>query len=155
MDGTSTKPYLIRALHEWCADNGYTPYISIAVNDQTRVPASFVKDGQITLNISAEATQQLTISNAAIDFAARFGGVPMNIHVPIDQVLAIYSRENGVGMGFSVAQAAGVMESISPESDEAGHAEREHGNQDEVRSDAVPTTNKPSRRGKATLKRIK
>lgn len=102
MSETSTKPYLLRALYEWCTDNGYTPYIVVAVDAQTRVPMEFVKNGEILLNISFEATGNLKMDNDLIHFKARFGGVAREIEVPIDNVSAIYARENGQGMAFEV-----------------------------------------------------
>ncbi len=104
MTETSTKPYLIRALHEWAEDNGYTPHIVVQVDENTRVPAGFVRDGQITLNVSSEATNKLVISNDSIDFQARFGGKTELVYVPIGAVAAIYARETGAGMGFEVAE---------------------------------------------------
>lgn len=102
MAETSTKPYLLRALHEWASDNGYTPHIVVQVNDMCRVPPAFVRDNQITLNISPLATGGLVIGNDFIEFQARFGGKPENISVPIGAVTAIYARETGAGMGFEV-----------------------------------------------------
>ena len=102
----STKPYLIRAIYEWCTDNGYTPYLAVVVDSQTRVPVEFVKDGQIVLNVSFEATNGLKMGNDYIEFAARFGGVPRDIMVPINRVAAIYARENGHGQGFEVTESA-------------------------------------------------
>jgi stringent starvation protein B len=96
----STKPYLIRALYEWCADSGYTPQLMVAVDGRTRVPPGFVKDGQIVLNISAGATRNLTLDNEWIQFSARFGGVSHEISVPVDRVAAIFARENGQGLHF-------------------------------------------------------
>ena len=96
----STRPYLIRALHEWCSDNGFTPYLVVAVDSRVRVPQEFVQDGQIVLNTSYEATSHLQLGNDTIEFKARFGGVPREVWVPIDHVLAIYARENGSGMAF-------------------------------------------------------
>jgi stringent starvation protein B len=101
----TTKPYLIRAIYEWCTDNGYTPYVAVVVDERTRVPVEFVKDGQIVLNVSFEATSGLKIGNEFIEFAARFGGVAREIMVPVPRVAAIYARENGHGMGFEVADA--------------------------------------------------
>ena len=100
MEPPSTKPYLLRALHEWCCDNGFTPYISVFPDATARVPREFVRDGQITLNIGLEATGHLMIANEGISFQARFGGVPRQLYVPIANVAAIYARENGVGMSF-------------------------------------------------------
>ena len=102
--GASTKPYFLRALYEWCTDNGFTPYITVAVDGTTRVPNEFVKDGQIVLNISFSATSSLKIGNDFLSFAARFGGVAREIAVPIERVAAIYARENGHGMGFEVTE---------------------------------------------------
>ena len=102
MSETSTKPYLLRALYEWCTDNGYTPYIVVAVDARTRVPMEFVNNGEIVLNISFEATGNLKMDNDFIHFKARFGGVAREIEVPVDNVSAIYARENGQGMAFEV-----------------------------------------------------
>lgn len=96
----STRPYLIRALHEWCTDNGFTPHLAVQVGPGVRVPMEFVRDGQITLNVSVDATQGLELGNDWIAFKARFGGVPREVQVPVDRVLAIYARENGQGMAF-------------------------------------------------------
>lgn len=103
---SSTKPYLIRALYEWCADQGHTPYLSIAVDARTRVPREFVKNGEIVLNIGAEATQGLVLGNEEITFKARFSGRAYPVVVPIDRVAAIYARENGEGMAFPIDEAA-------------------------------------------------
>ena len=100
MNLPSTRPYLIRALHEWCCDHGFTPYISVVADEWARVPREFVRDGQIVLNIDYEATNRLKIGNEEISFQARFGGVPRELYVPIANVAAIYARENGVGMSF-------------------------------------------------------
>ena len=100
----STRPYLIRAMHEWCMDHGFTPYVSVLVDASVRVPKQFVQDGQIVLNISTDATGSLVIGNDFIDFKARFGGVPQDICVPIERVQAIYAKENGQGMAFPIEQ---------------------------------------------------
>jgi stringent starvation protein B len=99
---TSTKPYLLRALHEWCTDNGLTPYIAVAVDDSVEVPVHVVSDGEVVLNISYDATGGLQIGNDRITFKARFGGVAQDISVPVTRILAIYARENGEGMAFPV-----------------------------------------------------
>lgn len=96
----STKPYLIRALHQWCVDSGYTPQLLVAVDGRTRVPAAYVKDGQIVMNISAGATRNLMLDNDWIQFSARFGGVSHEISIPVDRVAAIFARENGQGLHF-------------------------------------------------------
>lgn len=98
----STKPYLLRAIWEWCCDNGFTPYIAVQVDLRTRVPREFINDGQIVLNIGPGATSQFQIGNDLIEFQARFGGVSRKISVPVEQVSAIYSRENGAGMAFDL-----------------------------------------------------
>ena len=100
MKQSSTTPYLIRALHEWCADNSLTPQIAVKVNDRTQVPASCVKNGEIILNISYDATRQLKISNDFINFSARFSGVSHEVAIPIDAVFGIYAKETGQGMAF-------------------------------------------------------
>ena len=102
MGETSTKPYLIRALHEWCTDNGYTPYITVQVDEHTMVPMAHVRDGQITLNVGTLATNRLVLGNEFIEFQARFSGVTENVYVPVGAVSAIYARETGAGMGFEV-----------------------------------------------------
>ena len=110
----STKPYLIRALHEWCCDNGFTPYIAVTVTERTRVPREFVRDGQIVLNVGYEATWHLKIANEGISFQARFGGVARDLYVPIGAVTAIYARENGAGMSFEIEPYADQGEAPQP-----------------------------------------
>ncbi|WP_194724283.1 ClpXP protease specificity-enhancing factor [Noviherbaspirillum malthae] len=102
MSEISTKPYLLRAIYEWCTDNGYTPYLAAAVDAHTRVPREFVKNGEIVLNISFTATSGLKMENDVVSFNARFGGVSREIVIPVDNVVAIYARENGQGMAFEV-----------------------------------------------------
>ena len=99
-DSPSTRPYLIRALYEWCTDNGFTPFIAVLVDERVRVPNEYVRDGEIVLNISFDATSALKLGNDYIEFKGRFGGVARDILVPVDRVLAIYARENGQGMAF-------------------------------------------------------
>lgn len=103
---SSTKPYLLRAIYEWCTDNGFTPYIAVAVDGRTTVPKQHVKNGEIVLNISFVATQGLKMENEYIYFTARFGGVARDLIIPVDNVLAIYARENGQGMAFERSEAA-------------------------------------------------
>jgi stringent starvation protein B len=98
--GTSTRPYLIRALHDWCSDNGFTPYIAVYVDARVQVPNEYVKNNEIVLNVGFEATTALKLGNEAIEFKARFGGKSREIMVPVDHVIAIYARENGQGMAF-------------------------------------------------------
>ena len=98
--GTTTRPYLLRALHDWCTDNGFTPYIAVQVGPRVQVPLEYVKGNEIVLNIGFEATSGLKLGNEFIEFRARFGGSAREIMVPVDHVLAIYARENGQGMAF-------------------------------------------------------
>lgn len=97
---TSTRPYLIRALYEWCTDNGLTPYVAVQVDETVQVPREYVKDGEIVLNISFDATSALKLGNDFIEFSARFAGKAREIIVPVDRIIAIYARENGQGMAF-------------------------------------------------------
>ena len=115
MATVSTKPYLLRAIHQWCTDNGYTPYIAVKVGALARVPAQFVRDGQIVLDISYEATSGLDMNNTAIQFKARFGGVSRDIYIPVENVAAIYASENGQGMGFEPTEPeTGVSPDAEP-----------------------------------------
>jgi stringent starvation protein B len=102
MSEISTKPYMLRAIYEWCTDNGYTPYLAVKVDSGTTVPMEYVKKGEIVLNISFGATSGLKMDNDAVHFHARFGGVSREIYVPVTNVLAIYANENGQGMAFEV-----------------------------------------------------
>jgi stringent starvation protein B len=110
----STKPYLVRAIFEWCVDQGLTPYLTVVVGPRTRVPREFVRDGQIVLNIGPDATNQLLLGNEEITFQARFSGVAFPVVVPIDAVAAIYAKENAQGMAFELA-------AVTPDTD-AGRA---------------------------------
>lgn len=100
MNERSTKPYLIRAIHEWACDSGMTPYLSVKVDEDTRVPPEHVKNGEIVLNLSYDATHRLTIGPDLIQFSARFGGVSRECSIPLDAVLGIFARENGQGLFF-------------------------------------------------------
>ena len=106
MSEPSTKPYLIRAIYEWCTDSGYTPFLAVHVDANTRVPQEFVKNNEIVLNVSALATTKLVIGNELVEFQARFGGRARSISVPIANITAIYARENGHGMAFELAEPA-------------------------------------------------
>ena len=97
---TSTRPYLVRALHEWCTDNGFTPYVAVLVDETVQVPREYVNNGEIVLNVSFDATSGMQLSNEFIQFKARFGGVAREIVVPMGRVIAIYAKENGQGMAF-------------------------------------------------------
>lgn len=106
MTELSTKPYLIRALHDWCTDSGYTPHIVVNVDENTVVPMDFVQDGKITLNISYLSTNGLEIGNDYIEFQARFNGVVEDLFIPVAAVSGIFARETGTGMGFEVSESA-------------------------------------------------
>ena len=114
MPASSTKPYLIRAIYEWCNDNGFTPYLAVAVDERTQVPREHVKGGEIVLNVSPMATNRLSLGNDLIAFQARFGGVARELSIPVENVSAIYARENGHGMAFDVPKAPAVVEPPAP-----------------------------------------
>ena len=152
MSEIPTKPYLLRALFEWCVDNGYTPHIAVRVDSRTQVPAEYVKNGEITLNVSPNAVHKLQMGNELVEFSARFGGVARQLSVPVANVYALYARETGHGMTFDVEGAKpGIL----------AKAETEPHNVSPVRPPAVlpaPTTpdqKKPSGGGRPTLRRIK
>jgi stringent starvation protein B len=96
----STKPYMIRAIYEWCADSGFTPYIVVKVDRFTKVPVEYVKNGEIVLNLSPDATHKLTLGNDVIQFSARFGGVSREISIPVDTVGGIFAKETAQGLFF-------------------------------------------------------
>ena len=112
--GSSTRPYLIRALHEWCTDNGFTPFLAVHVTPGVQVPMEYVKNNEIVLNVGFEATSGLRLGNDLIEFNARFGGVSRQIAVPIDHVVAIYARENGQGMAFPVPTGSTDAAAVRP-----------------------------------------
>jgi stringent starvation protein B len=167
MPEISTKPYLLRAIYEWCTDNGFTPYLAVVVDQKTRVPKEFVKDGEIVLNIGFSATSGLKMENDFIVFHARFGGISREIVVPVENVAAIYARENGQGMAFEVGKTADPDADAAPEptagslpkqlsSDVPGltavPASEKNGNEDTA-SDQPP---EPPKKGpRPTLTRIK
>ena len=152
MSEIPTKPYLLRALFEWCVDNGYTPHIAVKVDSRTQVPAEYVKNGEITLNISPAAVHKLQLGNELIEFSARFGGVARQISVPVPNVYALYARETGHGMTFDI-------ESPKPGLQPVAEAETSPG-KPPVALPAPRTTtpqppHKPSGGAKPTLRRIK
>ncbi len=112
LESTSTRPYLIRALYDWCTDNGLTPYVAVLVDDSVQVPREYVKNGEIVLNISFDATSSLKLGNEFIEFKARFAGTAREIMVPVSRVIAIYARENGQGMAFPVPVTSGTAEDL-------------------------------------------
>lgn len=141
---TSTKPYLVRALHEWCTDNALTPHLLVAVNTQTRVPMAYVKDGEIVLNLNYSATKDLQIGNEAITFSARFNGTATNLYIPMSAVRGLFARENGQGMFFEV------------EAEEAQEAEELQSGTQVVEENAEPSAEKKqSKQQKPSLKLVK
>lgn len=120
MDNVTTKPYLIRAIWEWCIDQGFTPYLAVHVDANTRVPPGYAHDDQIVLNLSPDATGQLQMNNDFITFQARFGGIAHSLVIPVDNVLAIYARENGQGMGFDHLAGAEAGAEVQPEITDGG-----------------------------------
>jgi stringent starvation protein B len=157
----STKPYLIRAIHEWCADQSLTPYLTVSVDATTRIPREFVKDGQIVLNVGLEATHQLLIGNEEITFQARFGGRAFPVVVPIERVAAIYASENGEGMAFEVTDAADgvtVVETRVSQQEDTSAVETPvsgfpSGSETVSGVPSAPTSDRPS--GRPFLTRIK
>lgn len=113
-----TTAYLIRAIHEWCVDNGLTPHLLVKVDAHTRVPMAYVKNGEIVLNMNYTAVKDLHIDNDAVVFSARFSGVAQHIYVPINRVGGVFARENGQGMFFEVTDG----QSPEPGSREAAPA---------------------------------
>jgi stringent starvation protein B len=158
--GSSTRPYLIRALHDWCTDNGFTPYIAVFVDGSVRVPMEYVKNNEIVLNVGFEATSGLKLGNETIEFKARFGGSARDIVVPVDHVIAIYARENGQGMAFPVptegttapAAESASDASVAPSGPRLAVAEPPGG---EEMPDPKPTEPPEPGGGRPTLKRIK
>jgi stringent starvation protein B len=139
MPEVSTKPYFIRAIYEWCSDCGFTPYLSVKVDERTRVPAEYVKNGEIVLNVSLNATRNLTINNELVQFSARFNGVSREVTIPVDRVQGIFARENGQGAFFTVESPA-VAPAVAGPPAAAG-------------ADSDPP--KPPTAGKAKLKLVK
>ncbi|WP_028996251.1 ClpXP protease specificity-enhancing factor [Azonexus hydrophilus] len=143
MELPSTKPYLLRAIWEWCCDNGFTPYIAVQVDARTQVPREFVRDGQIVLNLGPDATNKLQMGNELIEFQARFGGVARELSVPVGQISAIYARENGAGMAFETGDETLPFD----ENEEAVPM-------DEVPDDEPPSPSHPEG-GRPKLQRVK
>ncbi|TDM08650.1 MAG: ClpXP protease specificity-enhancing factor [Ideonella sp. MAG2] len=156
--GTSTRPYLIRALHDWCTDNGFTPYLAVQVGPGVQVPMEYVKNNEIVLNAGFEATSGMKLGNEFIEFKARFGGVAREIVVPVDHVVAIYARENGQGMAFPMpteAAEAVVTEEEAPKPGLrlAGVEPAAEAGLSAAPADEDPTPTPPA--GRPALKRIK
>jgi stringent starvation protein B len=147
-----TKPYVLRALFEWCVDNGYTPHIAVRVDSRTQVPAEYVKNGEITLNISPNAVHKLQMGNELIEFSARFGGVARQLSIPVPNVYALYARETGHGMTFDVDGARPALLAKAEAETETLTAVRPP---TALPAPSSPDPKKPSGGGKPTLRRIK
>jgi stringent starvation protein B len=119
----STTPYLIRAIWEWCVDNGFTPYVAVKVDAATRVPMEYVRNGEIVLNISPDATRNLKIGNELIQFSARFNGVSREVSVPVATVGGIFAKENGQGLAFQTPEKSGPT-LVSPQSGDNGGGDK-------------------------------
>ncbi len=164
LESTSTRPYLIRALYEWCTDNGYTPYIAAYVDASVQVPHEYVKNDEIVLNISMDATSSLKLGNDFIEFKARFAGKAREIMVPIARVIAIYARENGQGMAFPTPaphnRTGQVSEAAAEPNDGARIADAEPAKvvalQSVSKTESKPSDNpKPPSGPRPALKRVK
>ena len=155
MKEIATKPYLLRALFEWCVDNGYTPHLAVKVDSRTQVPAEYVKDGEIILNISPNAVHKLQMGNELIEFSARFGGVARQISLPITNVYALYANETRQGMTFDVeGKEAGARQGLVSRSE----AESTASNAKPPAALPAPAATEPPKKpsgGKPTLRRIK
>ena len=141
-----TKPYLLRALYEWCVDNGYTPHLAVRVDANTQVPSEYVRNGEITLNVSPTAVHKLQMGNDLVEFSARFGGIARQISVPVRNVLSVYARETGQGMTFEIEDLGrqGVgQDEASDASAEAAPAEQ------------PPEPPRPTPGGRPALRRVK
>jgi stringent starvation protein B len=139
MSELSTKPYLMRAIYDWCVDSGYTPYVTVTVDTLTRVPMEYVKDGQIVLNIGPIAVEHFKMGNELIEFSARFNGAGREISIPVGAVSAIYARENGQGLSFEVTAADAAAAARQAEA--------------EGSDETPPETPRPA--GKPSLRRVK
>jgi stringent starvation protein B len=145
----ATKPYVLRALYEWCVDNGYTPHIAVKVDSRTQVPSEYVKNDEITLNVAPSAVHKLQMGNELIEFSARFGGVARQISVPVGNVYALYARETGHGMTFDVDAPKSVTQAV---------AEAEPAAPREAPAALPAPASEPPKKpggGKPTLRRIK
>ena len=154
MQEIPTKPYLLRALYEWCVDNGYTPHLAVKVDSRSQVPTEYVRNGEITLNVSPSAVHKLQMGNELIEFSARFAGVARQISVPVAGVYALYARETGHGMTFEIdpakpavqAQGEGEPTTSAPLNDASPAA---------LPAPAAPTEPTKPTGGKPKLRRIK
>ena len=140
-----TKPYMLRALYEWCVDNGYTPHLAVRVDSRTQVPPEYVKNGEITLNIGPTAVHKMQIGNDLVEFSARFGGIARQISVPVANVYAIYGRETGHGMTFDVDPTKSSVQVLAQaETSTPGSGQ-----------DIPPEPPRPASGGRPALRRVK
>src|SRR5262245_30918462 len=154
MQEIPTKPYLLRALYEWCVDNGYTPHLAVKVDSRTQVPQEHVKNGEITLNVSPSAVHKLQMGNELIEFSARFAGVARQISVPVASVYAVYARETGHGMTFDVDPSKPPVQTHA----ESGASSNSAQGPVALPAPGAAATNEPPKKpggGKPTLRRIK
>lgn len=142
MKVTSTKPYLIRAIYEWCIDSGFSPYVVVKVNAKTQVPVEYIKDGEITLNISHTAANNLEIGNDIIVFKARFDGSSRNIQIPVNTVKGIYAKEINQGLSFAIANE--TKEESGNETNEVNADASHEANDAKDPSAAIPVKKKPA-----------
>ncbi|MSQ55593.1 MAG: ClpXP protease specificity-enhancing factor [Betaproteobacteria bacterium] len=153
-----TKPYLLRALFEWCVDNGYTPHVAVKVDSRSQVPQEHVKNGEVTLNVSPTAVHKLQMGNEVIEFSARFAGVARQISVPVANVYAIYARETGHGMTFEVDGPKPEMQAVA-EAEPSAPAPARDPHITALPAPASPGTpsepTKPPGGGKPKLRRVK
>ena len=149
----STKPYLVRAIHEWCTDNGLTPYLAVSVTDQVRVPAEHVRQGEIVLNVGVLATDKLIIDNDAVSFQARFSGRVHQIFIPMDNVVAIYAKETGNGMAFAVPKPLAHSDVQLAAVDQAAPEDRVDQGADSIDNSPEPPHRPPA--GRPHLTRVK
>ena len=155
----STKPYLLRALYEWCVDSGYTPHLAVKVDSRSQVPSEYVRNGEITLNVAPSAVHKLQMGNELIEFSARFAGVARQISVPVTGVYALYARETGQGMTFEIDAARPALQSEAEKEPMNAGPSNEPGPAALPVPTASPTTapTEPTRPtgGKPQLRRIK
>lgn len=140
-----TKPYLLRALYEWCVDNGYTPHLAVKVDSRTQVPLEYVKNGEITLNIGPTAVHKMLIGNDLVEFSARFGGIARQISVPVSNVYSLYGRETGHGMTFEIDEPKPAVQTLA----EAENSAPPSG------QDVPPEPPRPTAGGRPALRRVK
>ena len=158
MTTVSTKPYLVRAIYEWCIDQGFTPHLAVLVDENTLVPPGYARDGQIVLNIGPDASHQLLMGNERVTFQGRFGGVAHSLSIPLQNVLAVYARENGQGMAFEPEPAGDDVESVSDDERtilEEVDLKSVEGDESESPDAPEPPHTPPPAGGRARLKLVK